>query len=282
MASQIINNQADNSVEENVEVVTQKVVTETKKLSPEDMISELLYRKYKESIVKNIDYNNKYKRDGDLVTVFGKGCCINKHIYFNYIDKIDNMKINMVKVSIFSWSTATKNSKKFIGRVIINIKSESIRIVDRYQQSEQLMWDEDEAAICLYSNQLIDYSSKKIKELSYKDIKEVVEKVIYTINNLEFDKFTGVFVLKSNKESRENEINAYKTLFNCQTISLKIGECLVCMDDTKTTTHCCGQNLCYCCWDKIKALNTEDMGFPDSKLPCPNCRKDLRYDNSML
>ena len=48
MASLIINNQADNSVEENVEVVTQKVVTETKKLSPEDMISELLYRKYKE------------------------------------------------------------------------------------------------------------------------------------------------------------------------------------------------------------------------------------------
>lgn len=287
MASQIINNQASAAQVQEVEKVsTQKVVTEevvtTEKVSPEEVISNLLYRKYKECIVipTGLDYYNKSRRESDFVIVIGKKDCINKQIYFNYIDKIDNMKINMVKVSTYTatGSMNAKNTKKCIGRVSINIKSESIRIVDRYQQSEDMMWDEDDATTCLYSNELIDYSNKKIKELSYKDIKEVVEKVTFTINNLEFDKFSGSFVLKSEKESRESEITAYKTLFKCQTISLKIGECVVCMDDTKTTTHCCGQNLCYYCWDKIKALNTEDLGFPDSKLPCPNCRKDLRYD----
>ena len=56
MASQIINNQAAaaqaQQEEEKVEVVT---VTETEKVSPEEVISKLLYRKYKESIVKHIN-----------------------------------------------------------------------------------------------------------------------------------------------------------------------------------------------------------------------------------
>ena len=245
-------------------------------ISAEEVISKLLYRKYIENIKKPNDYayNSFNKQSRDIVTVSGKDY---KRMYFNFIEKIDNMKINMVRVSI-SYCGKTKTSP--IGKLHLEINSDSIRVVDRYLQCEDASWFEDEACSCLYSQPIMDYTGKKIKEFSYENIKEIVDCVTQKVNNLVFDKFTGVFVLKSEKEDRQKEVNAYKTIFNCETISLKIGECVVCLEDTRTTTHCCGKNLCRYCWDKIKVINTEEHGFPDSKLPCPNCRKNLRYDYS--
>jgi hypothetical protein len=245
--------------------------------TPVEVISELLYKSYKESIVKPIEGGaisfNKYK---DFVVVEGNDN-INKRIYFNYISKIDDMKIHHVKVSIF---TNGKTKTKMIGKTHIEITSDSIRIIDRYQASEDTLWYEDEATQLLYTNVLKDYTSKKLKEFKYEDIKELVEQVVYTINNLTFDKFSGLFVLKSEKETRKNVIDAYKTIFKSESITLNIGECVVCMDDTKTKTHCCGKNLCRFCWDKLKPKNIDVCGYPDSELPCPNCRKDLRYDRN--
>jgi len=246
-----------------------------------EVISKLLYKKYKECppYDKSNGYDDSRPPANDFVTVVNRGSELN--IYFNYIDKIDSMHINHVLVSIFNCQMGWPKSKKSTKVANMKIYSKTIRVVDTYMRdTEQVTYMDDDACRILYNNKIMDFKHTK-KELSYEDINGLAESVVNTIKELVFDRYVGKFILKSEKENRDKEIKAYKNIFDCETVKLDIGECVVCMEDTRTKTHCCGKNLCNCCWDKIKARNNNDHDY-DTIMPCPNCRRDLREDNNYM
>jgi hypothetical protein len=263
-----------------VPVEAEICVTRKKMDNPEEVISKLLYKKYKECppYDKSSRWNNIRPPSNDFVTVVKKGVL---NIYFNYIDKIDTMSINYILVEICDCVYETKNKKNTKKVAIMRIYSEKIRVVDTYMRdTEEVTYMDDSACRLLYNNKIMDFKHTK-KELSYEDINELVESVVFTIKNLVFDRYVGKFILKSEKENRDKEIKAYKSIFDCETVNLDIGECVVCMEDTRTKSHCCGKNLCNCCWDKIKVKNNNEDDY-DTIMPCPNCRRDLREDNNYM
>lgn len=259
--------------------IINKVPVEVEEDNSEEVISKILYKKIKECppYDKCDRWNNVRPQGNDFVTVVNRS---GLDIYFNYIEKIDSMHINHVLVNIFNCQTEWPKSKKSMKVASIKIYSETIRVVDTYMRSEGASYMDDCACRLLYNNKIKEFKHTK-KELSYDDIKELVESVVFTIKNLVFDRYVGKFILKSEKENREKEIKAYKSIFDCETIKLDIDECVVCMEDTRTKLHCCGKNLCNCCWDKIKAKNQNEHDY-DTIMPCPNCRRDLRSDNNYM
>jgi len=246
-----------------------------------EILSQLLQKKYKEALDVREHYTlcsgtNRLPIN-DFVTVINKASLL--EIYFNYIDELDSMHINYVLVSVFN-SQMEYPKKKTTKVANMRILSNTIRVVDRYSaEDEDKSYFDDDACTYLYNSKIKTFKENK-KELSYEEIKELVETAVFTIKNLVFDRYTGKFILKSDKKDREKEIKAYKNIFNNETIKLDIGECLVCMEDTQTKTHCCSKNLCNYCWDKIKP-RIEDEDYNMSILPCPNCRRDLREDEQV-
>jgi hypothetical protein len=260
--------------------VIKTVPMEVEEENCEEVISNLIYKKYKECppYDKSSRWNHVRPPANDFVTVVKKGNGV-LNIYFNYIDKIDNMSINYILVEICDCIYDIKNKKTTKKVALMRIYSEKIRVVNTYMRdTEEVTYMDDSACRLLYNNKIMDFKHTK-KELSYDDIKEFVESIVFTIKNLVFDKYVGKFILKSEKENRDKEIKAYKSIFDCETVNLDIGECVVCMEDTRIKSHCCGKNLCNCCWDKIKVRNTSEHDY-DTIMPCPNCRRDLRSDNN--
>lgn len=248
-----------------------------------EILSQLLQKKYKDALEVRDNYTQFSGTNrppiNDFVTVINKVSQL--EIYFNYIDKIDNMDIKYVLVRVFNCQMEYPK-KKTTKVADMRILSNTIRVVDRYSaEAEGKSYLDDDACRHLYNNKIKTFKENK-KELSYEEIKDLVESAVFTIKDLVFDRYTGKFILKSEKKDREKEIKAYKNIFENETIKLDIGECVVCMEDTQTKTHCCSKNLCNYCWDKIKPRVEDEDYYNLSILPCPNCRRDLREDEQVI
>ena len=187
----------------------------------------------------------------------------NKHfeIELPNIKSIDNMKI--FKVSLMFMRE---------NEVWLQIRSDSIRIGYHYGQN-YVCYYEDQASKILYNECLKPRTTKNITKCV---IKKYLVTAINTIQLLKFDRFVGKFT----KNTQDMQfIESWNTILqNCQGISTKSSECCVCNEETLTTTTCCGNKLCYYCWDKIKEKVNDDDDDIMPELPCPMCRHDLRWN----
>ena len=106
---------------------------------------------------------------------------------------------------------------------------------------------------------------KKMSNLNLKNTQKFVNLVKEILPQLIFNKLTGLFEFKINKNNKPINFSDTKTnnLLGIDTFGYEYsdcGECCVCYDKTLTKTSC-NHFLCLECWTKIK--NTTE---------CPYCR----------
>ena len=177
------------------------------------------------------------------------------------IKSIDNMKI--FKVSLLFMRE---------NEVWLQIRSDSIRKGYDIDDETCVCYFEENACQMLYNESLKPMTTKNITKCV---IKRYLRIAIDTLPLLKFDRYIGKFTKNSHEMKFMESWN--DILRNCDGISTKSDECCVCREDTLTTTSCCGNKLCYYCWDKIKEKQNEDIHeLPE--LPCPMCRSDLHWD----
>lgn len=111
---------------------------------------------------------------------------------------------------------------------------------------------------------------KKLDKYLLGDYIELLKNIHYDIRCMKLNKLDGVLYTPDclNPFRRGQCIRSDDENNNCLPCDQeRPEECCVCLDTTKTTTHC-GHKLCVVCWDKVKVLK--------QKLPCPICRSNLR------
>ncbi len=185
-------------------------------------------------------------------------------LIFKRVKKIDNINVKNPEVTILQ-----------DGRAVLDVKS------------SRMLWVDDDNR---YDNMRLGKQTIRISKipdvskLSYKNIKEVIEKTLPVINNLVFDRFNGTFGNKKDIIDADKQIIPYLKLFNHETIEMETGfdECIVCMEHTATKTPCCGKHLCFQCCDKLQSTPGEITFTGFECIRCPHCRKNLNEYNPTL
>lgn len=212
----------------------------------------------------------------NMIERYKKGeCCENimethgelfLHVELPNIKSIDDMKIFKVSLTF---------KREEFNQVFLQIQSDSIRIGYGINDDDSLLYFEDEATQYLYNELLKPMTTKKITKCV---LKKYLRIAIDTLPLLKFDKYAGKF---TKYQINIKFMESWNTILNsCESISTKSSECCVCHEETLTTTSCCGNKLCYYCWDKIKEKEKDDIDDL-AQLPCPMCRSDLYWDKEM-
>lgn len=192
--------------------------------------------------------------------------------YEKYLPENKNLEIELPNIKSIDDMKIFKVCLKFMRekQVWLQVYSDSIRIGYDIDDEDCVCYFEDNASRILYNEQLKPMSTKNITKCV---IKKYLHIAIDTIQILKFDRYVGKFTKNVHDIHLIESWNSI--LANCSSISTKSSECCVCAEDTLTTTNCCGNKLCYYCWDKIKEKVDDDR---IAELPCPMCRKDLRWN----
>ncbi len=208
----------------------------------------------------------------------GENCCYvkghdkklknNIEIDIPNINTIDGMKVNRVFLRFVCHY-----------RVWLEITSDSIRTGYEKDNEDVVCFFEDEACKVLYSEELVTFTAKSYTKSI---LKKYLRMAIDTLPKLTFDRYKGSFT-KNAQDIKFSE--AWCSIMDNfvednKGISCKHEECCVCRENTLTTTHCCGNHLCYSCWDKIKEREDDEKGN-FAILPCPMCRHDLRWNDTI-
>lgn len=104
-----------------------------------------------------------------------------------------------------------------------------------------------------------------LKTIDPDEIKKVLEQVILILNNLTFNRLRGVLIEK-NQSTIPDLALLWKKLIVAENLEWSIQECVVCMEDTFSTTIC-DHPLCRLCFQKLKQQK------------CPSCRQSLTLDD---
>lgn len=200
--------------------------------------------------------------------------CLRLIVILPNIESIDNMKIDKCYLE-FNFIKNSNYGK--INGVNLRIISDTIRVSSQY---EDITYLEQEAARKLYDNWLL--SSKNPIDFNFDTLFDMIKKCYNIISKLTIDKYSGLFTMK--QINMNNFYTSWTNIVNTtNNIKLTHDSCCVCMEDTKTKTHCCKNHLCVSCWDKIKQVVDQDesyeVGFEIKRLPCPMCRHNL-YDSA--
>lgn len=158
-----------------------------------------------------------------------------------YVLPID--KIDEVKVSVYlRQSPAILTSEHVLGFTIEDAE-------EKYENGE--CWYD----LLFHKNFIYQH-----KNLSLKEVKELLTQVIQIIESLNFSTYHGMFLTMKPDEFQKEWL--FKDIIKSSKVEYKFGDCCVCLDTTRTKTTC-GHFLCVKCFQKLKLKN------------CPLCRHRL-------
>lgn len=137
----------------------------------------------------------------------------------------------------------------------------------QHQQKIYLLVEDTIPEIFCMGDDCIGYHEYFRKDFDLKtndpsEIHRVLQHVLVVLNSLSFSRLRGVMV----EDNQPDPALLWKKLIVAENMEWSIQECVVCMEDTFSTTIC-DHPLCRLCFQKLKPPK------------CPSCRQPLTLDD---